>query len=158
MTVYRRFGGREQLIEALTVREGRACLERIAGSFDPRAPLDARAADVFVTVLAVIREHPLLARLARIEPEALLFELTRNDSEVFGLVRAFLVTQIELARDAGELAALDPEPIAELLLRLGASFVLLPDTVFDTGDPARTRETVRTLLAPLLRPRGGTAA
>jgi AcrR family transcriptional regulator len=152
MTVYRRFGTRQDLLDALTVREGRRCLAEIAGSFAPADPLDARVADVFVATLRVIREHPLLARLARIEPEALLQELTRNDSEVFALVCAFLVAQVRAAQSTGELAGHDPELLAELALRLGASFVLLPDSAFTHGDEQRTRETMRALLEPFVRP------
>ena len=151
MTVYRRFGTRQQLLDALTVREGRRCLEAIATSFDPASPLDERVADVFVETLRVIREHPLLARLARIEPEALLQELTRNDSEVFALVRAFLVAQVVAAQETGELIVSDPEALAELALRLGASFVLLPDSVFADEDEARTRQAMHRLVAPLVR-------
>jgi AcrR family transcriptional regulator len=153
MTVYRRFGNRQQLLDALTVREGRACLLTIAGAFDASASLDERVADVFVATLRVIREHPLLARLARIEPEALLQELTRNDSEVFALVRVFLVGQITAAQTNRELVATDPELLAELALRLGASFVLLPDSVFTRHDDDYAREAMRSLIAPLVSPR-----
>jgi len=150
MTVYRRFGTRQLLLDTLVVREGRRCLEAIATSFDPGDPLDLRAADVFVATLKVIRDHPLLARLARIEPEALLHELTRNDSEVFALVRAFLVAQIRQALDSHELVAGDPDTLAELTLRLAASFVLIPDSALDLADEERVRERVRELLGPLV--------
>lgn len=149
MTVYRRFGTRQALLDALAAREAGRCLARVAGSFDAADPLPDRAADVFVAVLQVIREHPLLARLARVEPEALLTELTRNDSEAFALVREFLVAQVRLAQAAGELVEADPAALAELALRLGASFVLLPDGVFTDRDDAAARELMRTVLAPL---------
>ena len=147
MTVYRRFGTRQALIDALVAREGRRCLKAIATSFDPADPFPERAADVFVATLAQIHEHPLLERLARVEPEALLRELNRNDSEIFELVRAFLVTEVRAAQAAGELAAGDPEPLAELALRLGASFVLIPGGVFSTAREDAIRRTVRGLLA-----------
>ncbi len=101
MTVYRRFGSRQLLTDALAVRECRRCLAEIAAALHPEKPLDERAADLFVATLRVIREHPLLARLARVEPEALLLELNRDSSAVFRLVRDFLVAQIEAT---GELA------------------------------------------------------
>jgi TetR/AcrR family transcriptional regulator, repressor for uid operon len=148
MTVYRRFGSRQRLTDALAVRECRRCLTEIAEALDHTKPLDERAADLFVATLRVIREHPLLARLARVEPEALLHELNRDSSAVFRLVRDFLVAQIAAA---GELADLDPEPLAETAVRLGASFVLMPDSVIATSDEERTRETVRALVAPLLK-------
>lgn len=147
MTVYRRFGTRQALIDALVAREGRRCLQAIATSFHPDDPLPDRAADVFVATLSLIGEHPLLERLARVEPEALLRELGRGDSEVFELVRAFLVAEIRAAQAAGEVAAGDPEPLAELALRLGASFVLIPGGVFSTAPEDTVRQTIRSLLA-----------
>jgi hypothetical protein len=101
----------------------------------------------------VIREHPLLERLARFEPEALLTELTRDDSAAFRLVREFLVGLVREGQAAGELVQGDPAVLAELGLRLGASFVLMPDSVLPLDDEAQTRAAVRALIAPALRPR-----
>jgi hypothetical protein len=98
----------------------------------------------------VIREHPLLERLARVEPEALLDELTRDDSAVFRLVREFLIGLIREGQDAGELIPGDPALLAELALRLGASFVLMPESVLPLEDEQATRAAVRGLIAPLV--------
>ncbi len=153
MTVYRRFASKPALVDALTVREARRCLARIAAAIDPAEPADERLAALFTTTLAVIREHPMLERLARLEPEALLSELTRDDSAAFRLVREFLVGLVRQGQAAGEVAEGDPEVLAELALRLGASFVLIPDSVLPLDDEAATRELIRTLVAPVLQPR-----
>ncbi len=155
MTVYRRFGSRSALVDALAVRECRRCLDTIAASLDPSAPFEERAATLFTATLKVIREHPLLERLARVEPEALLFELTRNDSEVFRLVREFLISQLRRAQESippthsTEPIAGDPAVVAELGVRLGASFVLMPDSVLPLDDEQATRAAVRALVRPL---------
>jgi AcrR family transcriptional regulator len=152
MTVYRRFATKSALVDALAVRECRHCLAVIADAIDPDDGVVDRIAAMFVAVLRVIREHPLLERLARVEPEALLSELTRDKSRVFRLVREFLIDRIHQAQEAGELAEADAAVLAELALRLGASFVLMPDSVLALGDEAATRATVRALLAPVLQP------
>ena len=149
MTVYRRFGSHAALIDALAVRECRRCLEQIGGALDPSAPMDERLAELFAVTLDVIREHPLLERLARVEPEALLRELSRDGSEVFALVHGFLAGLIRQGQAAGELREGDADLLAELGLRLGASFVLMPGSVLARGDERATREAVRTILAPL---------
>lgn len=149
MTVYRRFGGRGALVDALAVRETRRCLERIAAALDPAVPVDERLAALFFATLEVIREHPLLERLARVEPEALLRELTRDGSEVFELVHGFLARLIRQGQRSGELAPGDAGLLAELGIRLGASFVLMPDSVLGRGDERAMREAVRLILAPL---------
>ena len=111
---------------------------------------------MFTATLRVIREHPMLARLASFEPEALLRELTRDDSAVFRLVREFLVVVVVEGQRAGELGPGNPALLAELALRLGASFVLMPDSVLPLGDEAATRAAIEAILAPLVR--GTTAA
>jgi AcrR family transcriptional regulator len=149
MTVYRRFGSRTALIDALTIRECRRCLATIASAMDPTDPMAERLAGAFAATLTVIREHPLLARLARFEPEALLQELHRDNSAVFKLVRSFLRDLIVSGQEGGEMADGDPELLAELAIRLGASFVLIPETVLPLADEPATRATIRSLLAPL---------
>jgi AcrR family transcriptional regulator len=151
MTVYRRFGGRQQLLDALAVRECRRCLAQITAALDPAKPIEERATDLFVATLGVIREHPMLARLGRVEPEALLHELNRDSSAVFRLVRRFLVVEIRSAQAAGELPEGDPAALAEIAVRLGASFVLIPDSAIVSEDEQQTRDTIRLLLAPVLR-------
>ena len=113
MTVYRRFGSKPTLLDALAVREARRCIATIARALDPSAPIDERLTELFVATLKVIREHPLLERLARVEPEALLLELTRDDSAVFRLVLEFLVGLIVAAQSSGDLPSGDPTPLAE---------------------------------------------
>jgi AcrR family transcriptional regulator len=162
MTVYRRFGGRGALIDALAIRECRRCLARIEAAIDPAAAVDERLAALFTATLGVIRDHPLLARLARFEPDALLRELTRDDSAVFRLVREFLIGLIEEGQRAGDLLPGDPAVLAELSLRLGASFVLMPNSVLPLEDEHGTHAAIRALIASLLprraRSRGGRAA
>jgi AcrR family transcriptional regulator len=144
MTVYRRFGGRTALIDALAVRECRRCLSDIAAAVDPDAALDQRLASLFTAAVRVIREHPLLERLARVEPEAVIAELTREDGAVYPLVHEFLTELVADTRGQG-----DPAVLAELGIRLGASFVLMPESVLPVDD----EEAVRQLLAPLVAAR-----
>jgi AcrR family transcriptional regulator len=151
MTVYRRFGSRATLVDALAVREARRCLATIAAALDPEAPIDERLADLFVATLKVIREHPLLERLARVEPEALLFELTRDDSAVFRLVLDFLVGVIGGGQASGELPLGDPVALAEIGLRLGASFVLMPHSVLPLDDERAAKQAILALIAPAIR-------
>jgi AcrR family transcriptional regulator len=150
MTVYRRFGSKAALVDALAVRECRACLSTISQALDPQASFLDRSVSLFITVLRVIREHPLLARLARVEPEAFLNELTKDGSAVFLMVREFLVGLVAEAQRRGELLPGDPAVLAEMGLRLGVSFVLMPDSVLALEDEGASRAAVRELLKPLL--------
>ena len=70
---------------------------------------------------------------------------------VFRLVREFLIALIVQAQRAGELVDGDPAVLAELALRLGASFVLMPDSVLPLSDEAAANEVFRALIAPAVR-------
>jgi hypothetical protein len=105
----------------------------------------------FVTSLRLAREHPLLNRLARLEPETVLATFTEPGSEVFAAMRTFLAARLHASQEAGVLAPMDVEQTAELLVRLALSFVLIQDTVLELDDDAAMRETARRLVLPLLR-------
>lgn len=153
MTVYRRFGGKDALVDALAIREARRCLATIAAAADPGAAADAQLAALAAAALRLVREHPLLARISQHEPQALLFELTRPDSGVFEMVRAFLLERLTDARARGEIADVDLGLLAEIGVRLGASFVLMPRSALPLDDEVATTAAMRSLLAPLLRAR-----
>src|SRR5436305_5869665 len=149
MTVYRRFGTRQALIDALAVRECRRCLDTIGAALDPADPMPDRLVSLFTATIGVIRDHPLLERLARREPESLLHVLNEDASAVFRLIQQFLSNLIEEGQRAGELIPGDPAVLAELGIRLGASFVLMPDSALALEDEQATREAVRAVVAPL---------
>jgi AcrR family transcriptional regulator len=150
MTVYRRFGSKAALVDALAVRECRRCLAEISAAIDRRDAFADRAVELFVVVLRVIREHPLLARLARVEPAALVGEFRRDGSAVFGMVHRFLIGIIAEAQASGEMIAADPAVLAEVGLRLGLSFVLMPDSVLALGDEEATRSALRPLIVAMV--------
>src|SRR3954470_10029901 len=58
MTVYRRFGDKASLVEALSTREGRRCLEQLDAAVDLEDPVADQIADGFVATLRIAREHP----------------------------------------------------------------------------------------------------
>ena len=71
---------------------------------------------------------------------------------VLALARTALVERYQHAtgtRPAGQKAA-DAELVAEVLVRLGLSFLLMPVSVIDLDDTAAARPALRRLLGPLL--------
>jgi AcrR family transcriptional regulator len=126
MTVYRRFGTRDALLDALAGREARRCLAELDAASPVDAPLEEQVRAGFATAQRLIREHPLLARLARVEPESVLVAFT--GSALLPLCTAFLTDR--LAR----MGVRGGEQLAELLVRVAVSFVLLPDTQITDAD------------------------
>jgi hypothetical protein len=140
----------------LAVREGRRCLAELDAATRPDQPIAHQVAEGFVTSVRLAREHPLLNRLARIEPESLLRALTADGSAIFGLARTFLAQRLRAAQKAGTLdRKVAVDEAAELLVRLSFSFALIEDSVLPLEDPDRARDVARRLIAPILgRPPG----
>jgi TetR/AcrR family transcriptional regulator, repressor for uid operon len=151
MTVYRRFGSRERLEEALAVREARRCLVELDSTVDPGAPVADQITQGLLTSLRLIREHPLLERMSRLEPAAALAALTSEGAAVFTMARAFVAARLRESQKAGTVdPKLDPEQAAEILVRLSFSFLLIPQSVLPLDDDEKMREVARTLVAPIL--------
>jgi AcrR family transcriptional regulator len=150
MTVYRRFGDKGRLVEALAVRECRRVLARLEAGLDRSKPIDERIADGFAATLRIAREHPMLNRLARTEPDTVIAALAGEDAHVLVLARTFLAAQIRMGQEAGELPPSDPDQVAELLVRLGASFVLMQDSVIPLADDEAARRFALAHIAPIV--------
>lgn len=150
MTVYRRFGSRAGLVDALAVRECRRCLAAMDAAAPPDAPAADQVAEGFVTALRLAREHPLLNRLARVEPESVLAALGADGGAVLAAAREFVAARLRAARRAGVVDAVDERAAAELLVRLAFSFVLVQDSALPLDDEAALRDAARRLIAPML--------
>ncbi len=148
MTVYRRFGSKEELTAALARREATRGMLQIAASVDLSKPIPAQVADGFVAALAVAAGHPLLKRLARFEPEVLLASFNDPDDPLFSMLRSFVAGQITAT--AGQALRADPEEAAEILVRIGLSYLLIPGGIVDVSDEAQARRLAETLIAPIV--------
>jgi AcrR family transcriptional regulator len=150
MTVYRRFGSKARLVQALTARESRRCLAQLDAAAPPDAPVEEQVAAGFATGLRIAREHPLLNRLARFEPETVVEAFAADGGRLFGVARGFVAARLRAAQDAGVLGALAVEEVAEVLVRLCLSFVLVEESALPIEDEAGAREVARRLIVPLL--------
>ena len=150
MTVYRRFGDKQALVAALGAREGARCLAELDDAAPPDAPIAEQVAAGFATSLRLARQHPLLSRLARLEPESVLGALAGDGGALFGMARAYLAGRLRESQRAGVLGDVDVEEAAELLVRLAFSFVLIPESVLPLDDEGRVRALAERMLAPIL--------
>jgi TetR/AcrR family transcriptional regulator, repressor for uid operon len=154
MTVYRRFGDRDHLIDALTIREARRCLAEIDATVDPGAPVDEQIAQGLLTSLRLIRDHPVLDRFARYEPDRALEALNQDGAAIFAISRAFVAERIRDAKRQGMIGDVEPDYVAEILIRLGFSFLLMPATALPVQDDRAMREFARETIAPMLTATG----
>lgn len=148
MTVYRRFGDRPSLVEALTVRETRRSLAEVAATqANPRLGPVELVAEGFAAAIRIAREHPLFSRIPALD---VIGGLNSPEDETARMLRGFLAELIQDGQRRGEMRAVDPEHAAEMLLRIGASFLLIPRSVIPLGDDAAARRAARELIAPLV--------
>lgn len=147
MTVYRRFGRREQLIDAMAVREARRFIAAVGAAIAAFPAIEDQGAEAFVAGLRFMHDHPVARRAIESEPEAIVRILEADDDLIFRMGRDFIA---EGLRAAGAAPA-DIDQLAETLARIFVSFLLLPRSVVALEDEDAARAYVRTCIAPLTR-------
>lgn len=128
-TLYRYFPSKDVLISAVVANETTALIEKVVAAAvaeeDPRRSLEA----ALMTALTILRDHPLLDRLVRTEPESLLPLLVSEGAPAMEQVRA--VVEVLVAERAPSTVAGDPVALrrfADVVTRLLISYaVSAPD-------------------------------
>jgi AcrR family transcriptional regulator len=149
MTVFRRFGSKSALLERLVLRELRAFLERVDAALDAVPDPADRVAEAFVQCVRIATEHPLVARLVRHEPARTFARLTSGEPSPLEFGRLYVAARIRADIPPGTLRE-DPDAVADVLVRLAATYVLVPSVAVDLSDEAAAREFARRVLAPLV--------
>jgi AcrR family transcriptional regulator len=147
-TLYKHYPSKDALVSAAVQREAETMIGVVRAVVDPiDDPGDALRAGV-LTALRLVREHPLLDRIVRAEPEVLVPLLTVDDSIVMPAIRRPVEEMV-----GDKIPGLDDvarRRIADLLARLVVSYALsAPD------DPP---EVVADLLAAVVVGGGTTLA
>lgn len=153
VTIYRHFPKRDQLLEAALLAELHRFLAAVDGAVAPCSTLEQRLVEGFVFALGYLREHRLLNRLLRTEPELVLPALTTRAGPVLAAGREFVVGFARREAEAGglPLGTSQIEGVSELLAREVLSFLLTPDSVFGMTTPDEIRQFAERYLAPTLR-------
>lgn len=147
-SVYRWFGSRDELVHAVLARELRETLEEIAREAASASSFEERTVEAVLVCLRRL-EGSVVDQLLQVDPQAVLPLLTTGAAPLLDLARSALAPQLVAAGVAPDLDAAQVQ--AEVLARLGLSFVLTRSTTLPVDDPAALRTTVHALVAPLLR-------
>jgi len=124
-TLYKRYPSKQALVSAAVVREATRVIEAVQRAVDAVDPAEGAKAALIAglgTALRLLREHPLLDRIVRSEPETLVPALTTDDGLVLAVVRPPIEAMI-----ADRFEPLDPVTIrrvADMLTRLLISYAL----------------------------------
>ncbi|MFI6521682.1 TetR/AcrR family transcriptional regulator [Spirillospora sp. NPDC050679] len=147
-TIYRRFTNKEQLLQAVILREVRGFLTAIAeATADLATPEDA-IVEGFVAGLRQARTHPLMTRVLQSEPEAFLPQLTMNGGAVMVAARDIIAASLRRHRPQD---AADAATVAEVLLRVAVSLLLVPGAGLTLEGEDAMRAFARDYLTRMLR-------
>ncbi len=131
-TVYRHFGSRDGLLSAVIVREEEALLALVDDATDGVDDLEQAVARGLAAALRGAEDHPLLQRLLRSEPEALLPFLTLGSGPVLSIVGPAIAAVVE--RRAPALPAATREFLGDAVGRVVVSYAISPrDDIDDTA-------------------------
>lgn len=152
VTIYRYFPRKDSLVEAILLRELRRFLASVDAVVAPLETVEERLIEGFVFTLGFLREHRLLNRLLRTEPELILPALTVKAEPVLAASREFIARYARAEADAGRLTLTpeDVEGVSEMLARAVLSFVLTPQSVLGLRTAQEQRRFAEHYLAPVL--------
>ncbi|MEA2427407.1 MAG: hypothetical protein QOF37_1035 [Thermoleophilaceae bacterium] len=148
VTVYRRFPGKERLVEAVVLWEAQRFFAELEAAVARLDSVEDRIVEGFARTLAAAREQRLLNRLMRTEPEILLPHLTTGGGPVLAAGRAFLARQMQLAQS--DVPPRETDAVAELVARLVLSFLLTPESAVKLESPREARRFARRYIVPLM--------
>ncbi|OIJ66010.1 TetR/AcrR family transcriptional regulator [Streptomyces mangrovisoli] len=150
VTVYRRFGTKDRLVEACLVREAGRFFHELDSAVAGLPTMRDRIVEGFAVALRHTRAHPLFGGLLRIEPDVVLPYLTVQGGPALAATTEYLAGHLRRAREAEGLPESDPRPVAELMVRVAVSFLLNPAGCIGLDDDDQARAFAGRYLAPLL--------
>ena len=155
ITVYRRFATKETLVEQVVRREFRRYFDQFAVEIQRAGSLAERVVLGFVSSLRAIRHNRLIGGLMAVEPDAVVPSMTGDGGRTLHVVQQFVAERLRREQQAGNVAAeVDVGVVAEMMVRVSASFLVIPSHVIDLDDDVRMRAVARQFLVPMLEPPG----
>lgn len=153
-TLYRRFPTKAALIDAVVLAEARRYFDGNAQACSHATTLEDRLVYGTVFTVTFLREHALLKKLLRTEPETILSSLTIDA----GPILDFAIDQsaAELRTEIYGTTAITPDQerhlrtVAELHTRLTLSFIVTQHSGVNLATIDDTRAFVRQYLLPMI--------
>jgi AcrR family transcriptional regulator len=128
MTVFRRFGSRDQLLRATYARELRLVLEEVTTAAESVSAAVDRAEIIVAQLISSAEANPICIRLVQVEPAAILDLWSgRTDFDGQAVGAALIAYLLHDSRLADPLPQKEAELVGSLLMRLVVSLVLVPD-------------------------------
>lgn len=144
-TLYRRYANKEELLAAVIARATDEFLDDLDAVASDLPPQEA-VVECFARGLRIMREIPVLGRLAQSEPEAL--------PGMPGRRSMLLALSDRVARTLRRSGATMPDDelamVSELMLRIATTYLLDPDGHLDLDDELAVRDFAKRYLSQLV--------
>lgn len=151
VTVYRRIGNKDQVIQSVVTREATRLFEQVSATARQGTTIEERVELGFTTMMEQVRGNAMLARMLQVEPEIVLMQLTTEGSV---LVTGATMATLGFFGEAVEDGLLDTtegmEAGAELLVRIVHSWMLTPRALIELETTGQLREFARRHLVPMV--------
>jgi AcrR family transcriptional regulator len=145
ITIYRRFASKEALLVAVAAREAERLFEKVDGIIEAQPTIEDQIVEGFAAVFYEFREHPIVQRTLVSERDVVMRFLEIQAGTMLGVVREYVAVRIRAARPK-----LDARAVAEVILRTGLTFVLIPESVIKLRTANDARAFARRFLAPMV--------
>ncbi|MFD4406257.1 TetR/AcrR family transcriptional regulator [Nocardia sp. NPDC058499] len=151
VTIYRRFAGKDNLVDAVLAREIQRVLAEATAIATTTPGVDAQIEETVLYILRLTRTHPLITQLLEVAPEEALSFYTVRGEELVSQGIKFIVSILDAAQERGGIDRYDTGPVAELVARFAHSLMLTPTAGADFDDPDAARAFVRAAILPLMQ-------
>jgi AcrR family transcriptional regulator len=149
VTVYRRFHGKDALVEAVILRELHRFQRELSAAVAPYEDPEDQLVEGFAFTIHASRNHRLLQRLHETEPDELVPHLTTNGAAFLEIGRTYLAARMASELDDGR--SYDELVVAaDIASRLVISYAITPGAPINLDDPNVAREFARTYLVRIL--------
>ncbi len=141
--LYRQFANRDAVVIAVSQREVGRFIEGLAARAFGADDLDTAMVETFIYSVEFLRDHDVLQKVLRTEPDAITGQLLHEGTPIIG---------VAVMAGAGYLTALGGVPadqattIAEVLVRLVATITLAPTAALGLHDPDQLRRFATTVV------------
>ena len=153
ITVYRRFATKDALIEHVVSREFRRYFDQFLVDIEHAETAADRTVVGFVSSVRTIRGNPLIGGMLAVEPDLLVTSMIADEGAMLAMVRSFVAGQLRREQHAGTVSSeLDTDLVAEMMVRVAASFLAVPSQLLDLDDDAVLEMVARRFLVPMLEP------
>ncbi len=139
ITIYRRFANKDDVLAAVALREGQRMFAKVDAAIDANADTATQLVDGFAVMLNAVRNHPIVKRLVEVEPEVAATLHATHGATIIGFGREFVAARLGIA-----------PAVAEVMVRLSASFVISPTSSIPLKTNADAKRFAKTYLVPML--------